>query len=89
MENDHYFPKFEEEVIHSNGDDSSFIRKYTFAGHIKDDVIKETLSDIGVSIEGYRCKHSYDCCGNYYPSSLSISFENGKKVAKQTWNQNI
>lgn len=40
-------------------------------------------------LEGYRCRHSYDCCANWYPNQAKVEIVDGQVVIRQVWYQNI
>ena len=39
--------------------------------------------------DGYRCLHSHDCCGGWYPRRATVSYVNGKLTVTQRWYQNV
>ena len=42
-----------------------------------------------MALDGERCKHSYDCCANWYPSRVKFGTRDGHVIATQNWYQNI
>lgn len=71
---------------------SSSLYVYTFSeGCTMADLsaAKKVLVANGVSLNGYSCQHSHDCCGRWYPNAVEFRMENGRLVAEQSWYQNV
>jgi len=69
--------------------EESYVDVYTFAPGTTYVEVHNYLVNMDAP-DGYRCQHSYDCCGHFYPGKARISqTERGIFQIRQTWIQNF
>jgi hypothetical protein len=81
--------KFTESKSGPDGEDAPIIRRYAFEYGVTLEEAKAELSAHGVALDGERCRHSHDCCANWYPSRVKFEKRDGHVIATQDWHQNI
>lgn len=60
------------------------VHTYTFGPKVTEEQIRSVIP----YFDGARCQHSYDCCGNWYPSKAEIRRRPDAVVVTQEWYQN-
>lgn len=69
------------EQVWDNDAGESYRFMATFPLYLTDEQIVEIVKMSGYDVEGNHCQHSYDCCGHWYSSGLSLDRMNTKVVA--------
>lgn len=82
-------PGFTETRDTGPGDDDPMVARYKFEAGVSVENAMAALEARGVAMNGERCKHSYDCCGNWYPGRVHAEVVDGRPVLTQYWQQNI